>query len=214
MTAQPKYQFDADFGDARAKEVPKITVAAHEAALAEAETRAYNNGMAASEAQARTEAERRSAAALERIADALQQFLASISALERKLTVEAVEVAVAVARKLAPALMSQEPTAEIAQLATRCFTELRHAPHIAIRVNGDIHSQAQELLSKVAAAQGFEGRLIVLGDEGIASGDCRVEWADGGIVRDNATTAALIDEAVARYIAARRDGGLNGNLED
>ncbi|MGZ3410396.1 MAG: FliH/SctL family protein [Xanthobacteraceae bacterium] len=214
MTVQAKFMFDADFSPNRRKDDPKITLAAHEAAVAEAEARGYGNGVNAAEAQARTEAERRSAIALEQISHTLQQFSAGLSVLERKLTVEAVEVAVAVASKLAPALIAREPVAEITQLATNCFTELRNAPHIAIRVNGNIHAKVQELLSKIATAQGFEGRLIVLGDDALAPGDCRLEWADGGVVRDSAATSVLIEEAVARYVAARRDSVGNANLED
>ena len=66
MTARPKFLFDSDFGPA-AKEVKAvITPAQHEAAIAESEARGYRNGLAAAEAQARTEAERRFATALDR----------------------------------------------------------------------------------------------------------------------------------------------------
>ena len=50
---------------------------------------------------------------------------------------------------------------------------------------------------------GFDGRLAIISDESLAPGDCRVEWADGGIIRDTTATASVIDETVARYIAAR-----------
>jgi flagellar assembly protein FliH len=214
MTAQPKFMFDADFGPNRRKDDPRITLVAHEAAIGEAEARGYANGLVAAEAQARTEAERRSAAALEQISRTLQQLAADLSSLERRVSVDAVEVALAVAHKLAPALIAKEPIAEVTQLAMGCFSELRNAPHIAVRVNGNVHSQVQELLSRLASAQGFEGRLIVLGDDAIAPGDCRLEWADGGMVRDTAATMALIEEAVGRYVTARRDSVANGNLED
>ena len=38
----------------------------------------------------------------------------------------------------------------------------------------------------------------------IAPGDCRIEWADGGVKRDLAAIEAAIGEAVARYLAAQR----------
>ena len=70
---------------------------------------------------------------------------------------------------------------------------------------------AEEQLAKIAAAHGFEGRLIVMGDDKIAPGDCRLEWADGGMVRDTAAAAALIDEAVKRYTApSEGEGKLEG----
>ena len=43
----------------------------------------------------------------------------------------------------------------------------------------------------------------------MAPGDCRIEWADGGLVRDRAATEAAIGEAVSRYVAARRGSGNN-----
>ena len=44
---------------------------------------------------------------------------------------------------------------------------------------------------------------MVLAESDIRLGDCRIEWADGGINRDRGVTEAAIDEAVARYAKAR-----------
>ena len=56
-------------------------------------------------------------------------------------------------------------------------------------------------------ASGFGGRLVVMGDPEIAPGDCRLEWVDGGVVRDRAAIAAEIDERIAAYLAARGPNG-------
>lgn len=205
MTARAKFLFDADFGAGPAE--PKIDLAAHQAQIAEAEARGYRNGLNAAEAQARTEAERRMAIALEHIGAALDRNIAALGAVERKLEIEAVEVATAVARKLAAELVACEPVEEIAALATGCLGELRSAPHVAVRVHESLHEQVQTRISEIAAKRGFEGRLVVLGEADIKPGDCRLEWADGGIVRERAVAEALIDEAVARYIAARSGNG-------
>ena len=58
--------------------------------------------------------------------------------------------------------------------------------------------------SRSTHASGFDGRLVVLAEPDIAPGDCRIEWADGGLKRDRAATEAAIEEAVARYVAGRR----------
>jgi flagellar assembly protein FliH len=47
---------------------------------------------------------------------------------------------------------------------------------------------------------------VVLAEPHIAPGDCRIEWADGGINRDSSAADAAIGEAVARYLNARRSG--------
>jgi flagellar assembly protein FliH len=203
VTAASKFMFDTDFSPDRAAATPKIDLSVHQAEIAAAEARGYRSGLAAAEAQARTEAERRSALALENISAAIERLITGLSAIERKLEIEAVEVAAAVARKLASELVAAEPMTEIAALAGGCLGELRGTPHIAIRVHESLHAQTQEKLTQIAAARGFDGRLIVLGVADVAPGDCRIEWADGGMVRDQGAAQKLIDEAVARYIGAR-----------
>jgi flagellar assembly protein FliH len=206
MTARAKYLFDVDFGAATKDAVPAIAAAQYEADLVEAETRGYRNGMNAAEAQARTEAERRLAGAFERIASGLDQLRGSLTAVEGRFEAEAVEVALAVGRKLAADLIAEEPFAEISALADQCFRELLAAPHIVVRVNGALYADAKQKLEEIARARGFDGRLVVMAEADIAPGDCRIEWADGGLKRERAATEAAIAEAVGRYIASRRGG--------
>jgi flagellar assembly protein FliH len=202
MTARAKFLFNTDFGPIR--EAPsKIAPEDHQAAIAAAELRGYQRGSTAAEAQARTEAERRTAAAYERIAAVLAGIVGEMKAIEGRLEAEAVDVAVAVASKLAPALMAREPFAEIAALAIECFNAFLAAPHVVVRVNNELYATARERLDELARSRGFEGRLVVLGETEIALGDCRIEWADGGVIRERTAVAAAIDDLVARYIAAR-----------
>jgi flagellar assembly protein FliH len=201
MMARSKFMFDTDFGVGSRAE-PKITAAAVE----EAERRGYRNGLMAAEAQARTEAERRAAEAFERIASALDKLARDITDVELKLEAEAVEIAFAVARKLAPELIARQPLAEIAALAGSTLSELMSAPHVVVRVHESLHATAKDKLEEIARMRGFEGRLVVLGETEIAPGDCRIEWAEGGVVRDRAAIEAAVAEAVGRYVAAHCNG--------
>jgi flagellar assembly protein FliH len=198
LSARAKFMFDVDFaaGDEPARRT--IAPAAHEAALAEARATAYRDGIAAAVAEARA------AVTLERIAAGVEALARQLAAIEARLEAEAVEVAVAVARKLAPELIAREPLAEIAALARGCFAQLVAEPHVVVRVSEALHAPAREQLEATARLRGFDGRLIVLGEPEIAPGDCRIEWADGGVVRDRAATDAAVTEAVNRYAAARR----------
>jgi flagellar assembly protein FliH len=45
---------------------------------------------------------------------------------------------------------------------------------------------------------------VILGEPSVGAGDCRIEWADGGVNRDITAADAAIGEAVARYVSARR----------
>jgi flagellar assembly protein FliH len=207
MGAAAKFLFDRDFGPAAEVKAPAVAAADHEAALRAAEARGFQAGMNAAEAQARTEAERRLALAFERIAGGIEQLRASLGRVEGRFEAEAVEVALAVGRKLAAGLIAREPFAEICALADECFREMISAPHIVVRVNTDLYADAKQRLEEIARARGFEGRLVVMSESDIAPGDCRIEWADGGLKRDRAMTEAAIAEAVGRFITARRGGG-------
>ena len=103
---------------------PTITLAEHAAQLAEAETAAHRAAMREAQSDAEVESGRRMADALERIAAGLAVANDALHAIETRLECEAVEVAVAVARKLAPALIAREPFAEISALASDCFRQL------------------------------------------------------------------------------------------
>jgi flagellar assembly protein FliH len=206
MSAPAKYLFDVDFaaGADRRQGGSTITQAEHALKLAEAETGAHRRGYEDAQADAKVEFERRMAGAMERIADNLAQANKALTTIETRLECEAVEVAVAVARKLAPALIAREPFAEISVLASDCFRELVSAPHIAVRVNDALYEPARERLEDIVRAKSFQGRLVVLAEPDIAVGDCRIEWADGGIKRDSAGADAAISAAVSSYISARR----------
>jgi flagellar assembly protein FliH len=214
MGAAKKFLFDTDFtgdGDGKPAE-PTIVLAEHEVKLAEAEAAARRGGYAEAQRDAEVESGRRLADALERIAGGLTVANSALAAIETRLECEAVEVAVAVARKLAPALIAREPFAEISALASECFHQLIAAPHIAVRVNDALYAAAKEKLEDIVRAKSFEGRLVVLAEPDIAVGDCRIEWADGGINRDSAAAEAAIGAAVVAYVSARRNAAATDEI--
>ena len=44
---------------------------------------------------------------------------------------------------------------------------------------------------------------MILAEPEIATGDCKIEWADGGVVLERAAIEAKINELVGRYMASR-----------
>lgn len=204
MRAAPaKFLFENDFaagGDGK----PTVALADHTEKLREADAAGFARGFEQGSAAARAEAEQRCAFAIERILASIEGLGQQLRAVEARLETEAVEVAVAVARKLAPALLAREPFAEIAALATGCFRNLVHCPHVVVRVNDALHATAREKLDEIVRRCSPDTKLVVLAEPEIGPGDCRIEWADGGIERDSKAIATAIDAAVERYIMARR----------
>lgn len=205
MAAPAKFMFDLDFGSP--KPANTVTLADHEAMVAEAETRGYRNGFAAGQQEAAGESARRLAIAMENIAHSLSILARGLSGVELRVEAEAVEVAVATGRKLAEALIAREPFAEVEALAKGCFRELVNTPHVVVRINDALYNDAQTKLAGIARETGFDGRLLVLAEPDIAIGDCKIEWADGGMTRDRAVIDAMIGETVQRFVEGRSTPG-------
>lgn len=204
MTAPSKFMFDLDF--AAPKVANTIPLADHQAQLTDAETRGYGKGFVAGQQEAEAQTARRLAQTLERINQTLATIVGGLNTVENRLETEAVEVAAAVAKKLAAELVAREPLVEIETLVRDCFRQLSATPHVVVRVSEDLYPHILEKLDLIASESGFQGRLVVLAEPDIRDGDCRIEWADGGITRDTARTEAAIAENVDRFVAARRGG--------
>jgi flagellar assembly protein FliH len=200
-----KFLFDQDFAATREAK-PSVPQAAHEAALTEADATGYRRGFAAGRAEALASAEERAAAAIERIARLIEELKQSLAAVEAKLETEAIEVAVAIARKLAATLIEREPAAENAALVTDCVRHLVAAPHVAVRVSEVEAASVAARIEEIARARGLANELVVRAEPGIAPGDCRIEWTDGGMNRERTATEAAIAETVSRYVMGRLAG--------
>jgi flagellar assembly protein FliH len=207
MAAPAKFLFDTDFSTPDKARERHATAAEIAQKVADAEGRAYRAGYEAAQHEARVESDRRSALALEEIAIAIKDIAGRFSGVEVRMETEAVEVAVAVARKLCNELISREPLGEITALISDCFSHLVATPHLVVRINDQLYDAARDKIERQAEQSGFQGRLVILAAPDIATGDCRIEWADGGVVRERAEIEVKISEFVGRYLASRNQAG-------
>jgi flagellar assembly protein FliH len=207
MAAPAKFLFDMDFGTPNKTRERPATPSEIAQKVAAAEARAYRDGFDAGQREAKAESDRRTALALEEIKVGVQGIAARFSGIETRMETEAVDVAVAVARKLCRELVSREPLGEIIALVSDCFQHLVSTPHLVVRINDSLYEATRERIERLAKQSGFEGRLVILAEPEIATGDCRIEWADGGVVLERAAIEAKISELVGRYVASRNQAG-------
>jgi flagellar assembly protein FliH len=207
MAAPAKFLFDMDFSAPDKSRERPATAAEVAQKVAAAEARAYRDGYDAAQREAKVESDRRGALALEEIRLAMQGILARFAGVEKRMETEAVDVAVAVARKLCSELISAEPLGEITALVSDCFSHLVATPHLVVRINDSLYEAARQKIERQAAQSGFQGRLVILAEPEIATGDCRIEWADGGVVLERAAIETKINELVGRYMASRDQAG-------
>jgi flagellar assembly protein FliH len=203
MGAPAKFMFDVDFAAPNGKKEKGATSEEIAAQVAAAEARGFHSGFDAAKREAKAESDRRVAQALEQIGGAIEGIAARFSTIENRMETEAVDVAVAVARKLCSELMAREPLVEVMALVSDCFKQLVSTPHLVVRINDQLYDAAHTQIETLAKRNGFQGRLVVLAEPEIGDGDCKIEWADGGVVLERGTIEAKINELVERYIASR-----------
>jgi len=203
MAAPAKFLFDVDFSAPDKARAPVVTPAEIAEKIANAEAHAYRAGFDAAQREAKAESDRRAALALEEIGVAISSISTRFSAIETRMETEAVDVAVSVARKLCNELMAAEPLAEMMALVQDCFKHLVATPHIVVRINDQLYDEARVRIEKLAKQSGFPGKLVMLAEPEMAGGDCKIEWADGGVQLERATIEAKINELVGRYMASR-----------
>jgi flagellar assembly protein FliH len=189
MTNAAKFLFETDF-----RQPAQNTRTA--AAVEEAEARGYMRGLNDGQRQAQAEAQAHLAAAMERLAHAAGMMLGQLDQHQAETEALAVEFALSLARKLAGDALAREPLATIAEAAAQSFQHLRGVPHLAVRVNERLVDDVDALLQRMARERGFEGRLITFGDPDVSPGDIRLEWADGGVVRDQARIEQAVSQAL------------------
>jgi flagellar assembly protein FliH len=186
------FLFDTDFR--RPQPSAEVLRAAEEAAVAE--QAAHARGVQEGRLQAEAQVQARLADAMTRLALAAAGLLASADAREAEREAQAAEVAVLIARKVAGDALDAEPLAGIGEAARSALQHLRGVPHLVVRVHDGLVEDAEALVKRLARERGFEGRLVVLGDPETLPGDARIEWADGGVVRERARIEAAVAEAL------------------
>ncbi|WP_208984393.1 FliH/SctL family protein [Stappia sp. TSB10GB4] len=185
---------------------PTITLSEHKALLAIAEQAAFQRGRAEALGEQQQSEEGRLADEAGRLAESVSALIGQLDVEQARHEKDAVALAFLVARRICAHLIAREPLGEIIALISECLGPLRRAPHLVIRVREGDMAELKRRLDPLVAEKGFDGRLVLLGEPDIAAGDCRIEWADGGIVRDRKAIERQVDQAAKRYFEGRRAG--------
>jgi flagellar assembly protein FliH len=207
MTGARKFTFDEEFGPDSAGR--SRSRAQEQSRLQEAEQEGFVRGQIEGRREAEQEAAMRLAVSVEKLAAAATSVLARLDQETLRFEREAAALALAFARKLAGDAAVLAPLAALESAAADCFRQLVGVPHIVVRMEQGMIDQGKSMLDRMARERGFEGRVVVLGEPGLPTGDFVIEWADGGIVRDSAALSAAIGAAIERHVAGSRAAELN-----
>lgn len=204
MSAQPvRFTFDVDMGTRSGERKSSLSDTALAELLAQARREGHAAGLAEGERTAVAQAEKQVAMSADALAGKVAAMAATIDDARKQSVAEAVNLALSIARKLAGRMIAAQPTAEIEALIAECLQSLEGVPHLVIRCEPMLADRVRDIATSKISHSGFTGRLVVLGDPDIAIGDARLEWADGGVVRDIRQLSADIDAAISEFFAAR-----------
>lgn len=156
------------------------------AALAAAREEGYVAGEAAGRAAAERSLAASAARSIEHLVADLQQ--ATVDAAQQRATIagEATAIALTLCRKLLPHTYRETAGDEIAQLVATVLPKVAQQPRLLVRVATPLVAAVTDALTGAVRTAEFAGTLKVVGDAALAIGDCRIEWAQGGLVRDAA----------------------------
>lgn len=207
-----RFNFDLDLGQrsdrapARPPPAPVPTIPEEVAMqmVQQAREEAYAEGLAAGQANAAAMAAQTLAAAAGTLATRSTEMAAALDDASADIRRQGVELAASIGRKLALHLLARYPTTELEALIAECMQNLSGVPHLVIRCHPELADGIRDIATAHMQTSGFAGRLVVMGDPDIRLGDGRLEWVDGGLVRDIAAISGDIDKTISSYLAGRR----------
>lgn len=193
-----EYEDEEDEVEEEIEEPPAPTFTEEE--LAQAQQRSFEDGKAAGLQEANAQFEHLIASALTQISQTIPGIFEDHSKTQLEHEAHALAIATAVAKKIIPAYAEKNGLEEIIHVVKRCLEPLHTEPRILVKVHESLREDIQEKLLKVAEEVGFEGRLVVMPNEEIIPGDCRIDWSEGGAERNSDDLWQQIDEIIGRNL--------------
>ncbi len=197
------FSFDAPGGDAQRRgSVTPAEAIVTRPELDRAVVKARAEGHAAGLAEAMSQREQQVGDMLSAITRHLAALFAAKVAAQRDSERNTIELTRAIAGRLFPALVRKGALAELEAIVVQCMRDTISEPRLVVRVPDTVFTAVQEMLTPLAASNGYPGKLIILVDEQLGESDCRIEWADGGAERDTARSWREIEAAIERAMSA------------
>ncbi|MCF8475233.1 MAG: hypothetical protein K9G26_11105 [Emcibacter sp.] len=113
---------------------------------------------------------------------------------------EAAKLSLSIIRKLAPAIVENDPQSEVETLIRQCLKNSHIEPRLVIRADDNILTQLQEKLDEMKHTNGFFGQVVLISEQMNHISDCRVEWANGGAERDYNKLMSDIENTLQLFI--------------
>jgi len=205
-TTAHKFTFDTEFAGGEDRRAPtaqarqKQTLTLEE--LENLKTLARHEGESSAQIRATEALERSLAAMTISVRAALDTSHAEIEALRD----EAAKLALAMARKIAPAALAALPAGDVEIALRQAMHQAIAEPRITLRAAPAVTEVLEPRLTDIAHEEGYDGRVMIAADPAMTGADCRIEWRGGGAERSE----QAIEDALTALIAHRFSHSVKG----
>jgi flagellar assembly protein FliH len=192
-----KYGFDTEFAPDGAimREAPKRLTPEEIAAECAA---AYERG----KQDAVAHAERKSAAALEALADAASAVLTRLDVESAAMREEAARIAIAAARKISDAALDAFGIERAAAAIEAAMDALRHQPRLVVKLPAADVEALQPRIAAMCETHAYAGAILVRADEKLRAGEVVIDWSDGVVSLSPTEAAERINALVEAALAS------------
>jgi flagellar assembly protein FliH len=149
--------------------------------------------------EALAEATHAQAVALSAIAQSATILIEQFDRHVEKARQDSAALALVIARKLAGGALSIAPQPELEQFLCDCLHKLYREARLVVTVTPDNADYLRSRIDEIVVQNGFSGRVVLMPEPGMGPGDCRIEWAEGGIEKNFEATFASIEERLREW---------------
>ncbi|MBV8547985.1 MAG: hypothetical protein JO126_00840 [Alphaproteobacteria bacterium] len=111
------------------------------------------------------------------------------------------QAVIAIAKKILPRTTEALGLMEIEKFIAEALSEHNTMPRLVVRVPSIYMSILDQRIKDMAAQKAFAGQVVVVADEAMKLADCRIEWAEGGMERNEDKTMQDIENNVLPELA-------------
>ncbi len=193
-----KFMFDYSFDEAdvvhRAPERKPVLMKPDQIDALKKES--YGQGFRDGEAAGKQEQIALQNDALQKIGGCAEEILKTIGTIAQEHEHHTRQLALAIAKKVLPTFIAQNGIQEIEALVNDALRDMSREPRLVVRVHESEFSVLDEKIRKMAEQRAFPGQLVILADEAVETGDCRIEWSDGGVERNVGATMGAAEQTL------------------
>ncbi len=197
----PKFTFDTEFSGSEDRRAPaaqarqKQTLTIEE--LESLKSTARNEGESSAQARATDALERTVAALTISVRAALDVSHAEIEQVRD----DAARLALAMAKKIAPAALAALPTGDVEVALRQAMHQAIAEPRITLRAAPAVTEVLGPRLNDIAHEEGYEGRVLIAADPAMTGADCRIEWRGGGAERSESSIEDALNALISRHFS-------------